>query len=344
MQIPQSRITSRDGVNAVRTFFEHHGCVFQEVGLENDFGKDAYLDLGENGKVTPLCAALQVKSGVSYRTPNGDYSIPVESHAEKWRRSTVPVFGLVYDPDDGLMRWIDITGYLRANPEQDGGSIPVLRDAVLNEGSLRAEFKAALAGYAAGGFGTLMLNLITAGPLQMSAVYDAWALGRFDSKYLLTIRRFIMDIEDEALRRAIWLLSHAGDHPNILYTKHNWIRPEIEQQICPSFKWAPEEVAHMLMAVDPQDWGYHTLGECLDVLFYEDRNITAKLHIAVKLLLEASDIDQATRAATLGMAHARDKRRELVLLIQDYPALMEDEWFHDVAAAVQESGEYSVYG
>lgn len=343
MELGDKRKIGREGVNIARLLFEEWSCVFQEVDLQNDFGKDAYVDIGEAGKVTPLCAALQVKSGVSYRTAAGEYFIPVNKHADVWRRSTIPVFGLVFDPDDRLMRWIDITGYLRANPDQNSGNIPVSRDAILTETSLRAEFRAALAAYAAGGFGTLMLNLLEAGPLQMAAVYDAWALGRFDSKYLLMIRRLIMDIESEALCRAIWLLSHAGDHPNILYTKHNWIRPEIEQEIRPSFRWSPEEVAHMLMAVDPQDWGYHSLGECLDVLFYEDPNIVAKLRIAVKLLLASSDIDHVTRAATLGLAHARDKRRELSLLVEEYPALMKDEWFHDVAAAVQESGSYSIY-
>jgi hypothetical protein len=43
-------------------------------------------------------------------TGEGDYFIPVDDHADDWRNSTVPVFGLVYDPDDHQIRWIDITG------------------------------------------------------------------------------------------------------------------------------------------------------------------------------------------------------------------------------------------
>ena len=30
-------------------FFERHGCVFQEVAQQNDFGKDAYVDIGDDG-------------------------------------------------------------------------------------------------------------------------------------------------------------------------------------------------------------------------------------------------------------------------------------------------------
>ena len=37
------------------------------------------------------------------------------------------------------------------------------------------------------------------------------------------------------------------------------------------------------------------------------------------------------------------KRKELALLRQEHPALTEEEWFQDVSAAVEESGEFSVY-
>ena len=51
-------------------------------------------------------------------------------------------------------------------------------------------------------------------------------------------------------RRAIFLLSHAGSHPNLLYNpdkeKGNWIPPEVEEQLLPTFRWSPEEIASML--------------------------------------------------------------------------------------------------
>jgi hypothetical protein len=335
--------TAKDGVNAVRTFLEHHGCVFQEVAQQNDFGKDGYLDFGEKGVVTFLCAALQIKSGASYRTAKGDYSLPVDTHAENWRKSTVPVFGLVYDPDDALIRWVDITGYLRAHPEQTGGSVPASGRHVLDVLSLRGAFKSALKAHASGGSGTLALNLLSPGPVQTDAVYDAWALSRSDAKYLLIMRRFVMDLEPKALRRAIFLLSHAGSHPNILWTKDNWIPPHVEEQILPSFRWSRDEIARMLRAADYSDWGYGTLGECLDVLFYEDPNIVAELHIAIKLLLKDPEKEHAVRAATLALTHSKDKRKELSALMQEHPALMDEEWFQEVSAAVNESGEFSLY-
>lgn len=324
----------------------HNRCKFQEIDLRNDFGKDVYVDVATNGVVSYLCVALQIKSGTSYRTAKGEYFIPVGKHAESWRLHTIPVFGIVYDPDDTLMRWVDITGYLRAHPRQEGGNIPVSRDTVLTVASLAGEFRDALVSYV-GQFGSIALNLLLAGDLQMDALYDAWALGRFDAKYLLIVRRLIMDLQPEPLRRAIFFLSHAGSHPNIFYNtdkiKGNWIPPHVEEQLLPAFLWAPEEIARMLRAVDYSDWGYGTLGECLDVLFYEDPNIVAKLHIAIKLLLKDPEKEQAVRAATLALTHSKDKRKELLLLTQEHPALMEHEWFQDVSAAVNESGEFSLY-
>jgi hypothetical protein len=346
MNNPPERIMSREGINAAQAFFDRNGSVFHEIPQQHDFGKDGYLDFGERGIITHLCAALQVKSGPSHRKPNGDYFVPVDDHAEDWRNSTVPVFGLVYDPDDRQIRWADATGYLRRNPDQEKGRIPVPRASVLDEISLRTDFKAALTRYAAGGFGGLMLNLLTS-RLQTDAVYDAWALGRFDAKYLLILRRLVMDLEAEPLRRAIFLLSHAGTHPNILWNtdkeKGNWIRPEILAGLVPSFLWSPEEVAKMIRAVDYSDWGYHTLGECLDVLFFEDPNIEAKLHIAVKLLLPDPVEEYAIRAASLALSHSKDQPKRLSLLAQDYPILTTHEWFEGVSAEVAASGHYSIY-
>ncbi|MGH9764156.1 MAG: DUF4365 domain-containing protein [Blastocatellia bacterium] len=337
-------ITSKDGVNAVKAFLEHQGCVFQEVFQQNDYGKDGYVDIGECGDFTFLCAALQIRSGSSHRTRKGNYLIDVKNHATTWRRSTIPVFGLVYDPDDRLIRWVDLTGYLRAHPEQMAGAVPVSGRQILDVTSLRGAFKAAINAYVGDGSGGLALNLLSPGPLQTDAVYDAWALSRSDPKYLLIMRRFIMDLETEALRRAIFLLSHAGSHPNILWTKDNWISQFVEAQILPTFRWAPEEIVRMLQAVDYSEWGYGTLGECLDVLFYADVHIVEKLRIAIRLLLKDDrDTTYAVRAATVALSHVRDKRTELSSLSQSFPVLLEHEWFQAVSEAIKESGKYSLY-
>jgi len=342
VQLSSKRQTAQEGVDAVRNFFHRNNCVFQEIAQQNDFGKDGYVDVGEGGRVTFLCAALQIKSGKSYRTAEGDYFIPVDAHAETWRHSTVPVFGLVYDPDDQEIRWIDITGYLRKHSGVTAGRIPVTKETVLSRATLHGQFKTALQGYSSRGFGALALNLLIAGPLQGDAVYDAWALGRSDSKYLLIIRRFIMDLDGGALRRAIHLLAHAGLHPDILWTPQNWIPPEVSKCVVASYRWSPEEIARMILAIDHGDYGRATLGQSLDVLLYEDPNVLLKLYIAIKLLLDESET-YAVRAATLALTHSLDQRKEVKSLIKAYPALLKHEWFQEIAASITEAGDLSLY-
>lgn len=93
----------------------------------------------------------------------------------------------------------------------------------------------------------------------------------------------------------------------------------------------------MLRAVDHSAYGYGTLGECLGVLLYEDSNVVRKLHIAITLLLKDPDHTQAVRATTLALSHARDQKIELALLVNDFPALIEHEWFRELAAVLEES-------
>lgn len=344
MKNTSERVTGREGINAVQAFFERNLCVFQEVEQQNDFGKDGYVDLGnEDGVVSCLCAALQVKSGASYKSARGGYCIPLDDHAETWRFSTVPVFGIVFDPDEDVLRWVDITGYLRNHPERNHGSVPVSRENILDELSLRGEFRAALAAYTASGLGSLTFNLLASGPRQLDAVFDAWALGRFDARYFLILRRLILDLRSTALIQAVVLLSHAGDHPDIFWTKDNWVPQRVQDAILPSFRWSPEEIVHMLKAVDNEDWGRGTRGQCIDVLFYEDRNVVSKLELAVGLLLEEGEELVAARAAVLSLTHSRDQRQELERLAGQFPVLLEHEWFREVAATVREWGFINMY-
>jgi hypothetical protein len=341
--LPENRRIAREGVNFVQAFFESQDCVFMEVPQQNDFGKDAYVDIGEKSKLTPICIAVQIKSGGSYRTVDGDYFVPVQQHAANWRRSTVPVFGLVYDPADKLVRWVDLTAYLRAHPDSETGRIPISRHAVLTDESLRGDFTQAARTYGDGGSGAVALSLLSAGPMQLDAVFNAWALGRKDAKFLILLRRLILELEPDAVCRAVFLLSHAGSHPDILWDKQsNWIPQVVCDQALPSFRWSPAELAHMIRAVPTEAYGRGTLGQSLDVLLYEDPDIVAALRSAIGLMI-SDDLSSATRAATLALSHSREALSELSRLIGQYPELMKDDWFSEVTAYVMENGRILLY-
>lgn len=343
-RVPSTRAMALEGVNAARTLFESNECIFQEINQQNDFGKDAYVDLTVSGVVTPVCVALQIKAGASYKSVDGDYRLPLGGHADSWRRSTVPVFGLIYDPADCLLRWVDLTSYLRANPEKEDGHVKVPRRAVLDREGLLGEFAAAASKYTLQRTGSIALQLLSGGDQQWEAVFDAFALGRSDPRYLVLLRRLLIELEPRAARQAIFFLSHAAPHPDIFWIKDkNWIPPLVEQRVQESFRWLSEEVAHMLSIVGAEDWGRGTLGQSLDVLLYEDPDVLSKLRAAVTLLLEAGEVDNAVRAVTLVLSHSRDETRELSLLLHAHPELSDDEWFASIAAEVRETGRFNLY-
>lgn len=339
---PKSRRTERKGVNATQSFFESQDCVFLEVSQQNDFGKDAYIDIGLHGEITHLCAALQIKSGTSYRSNDGDYYIPLREHAENWRRSTVPVFGIVYDPEDGLLRWADLTGYLRAHSEQNSGSIKVSKATTLDATSLHKDFSKAISAYARDNGNSIALRLLGDDIQQSLAVLDAWALGRKDAQFLILLRRLIADLGRDAVRQAIHALSHVCHHPDILFTSRNWFPPEIQLVAQRSFRWYPAEVAHMLSAVPSEEYGRGTLGQSLDVLLRQDPDISLHIDDAIGLLL-SEDLSAAMSGAALALSYAHDARDKLRSLVSRYPDLLEEQYFSEVAAVVEEYGYLSLY-
>jgi tetratricopeptide (TPR) repeat protein len=134
----------RAAVNAVRSIFEQHGCIFQEVDGANDYGKDAYVDLTENGLLSGTCAALQIKGGRSFGCATRGYRIPADaSHRHVWRESTIPVMGIVYDPAAVSLHWVNLTEFLRVH-RKESGAIPVPLDNRLQPQTILTDFRTSI--------------------------------------------------------------------------------------------------------------------------------------------------------------------------------------------------------
>jgi hypothetical protein len=343
-KIPASRAVERLGINASQSFFEKCSCVFQEVAQQNDYGKDAYVDIGSELQLSPLCVALQIKSGISYRTANGDYFISIGQHAKVWRESTVPVFGIVYDPDDRLLRWVDLTGYLRLHPLVEQGRVPISHRAVLNESTLNREFRRAVATYGPSGGGSLAMKLLSDQPeVQGEAVLDAWALGRGDARVLLLMRRLLVHLDVEPTRRLIWALSHATPHPDIFWTPHNWIPEDVTRVVQKSFRWSVQEICHLFLAISDEEWGRGTLGQSLHLLLSQDPFLGPSLLSAVSELLQRSELRRAVLVVWIVLASSPDPRGELERLILGEPVLLGDEWLCEIRAGLAEYNEFSIY-
>ena len=109
-----SIVTSKLGVNFVRTVVESAGCIFHQIDQENDLGIDAIIELVKGGVPLNKQFAVQIKSGQSfYNGQSKQCLIPVGTHFNYWSNYPLPVYGIVYVPSIKSAYWINIKNHLK---------------------------------------------------------------------------------------------------------------------------------------------------------------------------------------------------------------------------------------
>ncbi|MBN1226029.1 MAG: DUF4365 domain-containing protein [Deltaproteobacteria bacterium] len=79
-----SIVTSKSGVNFVKTVVESAGCIFHQIDQENDLGIDAIIELVKDGVPLNKQFAAQIKSGqLFYNGQSNQCLIPVGTHYGK---------------------------------------------------------------------------------------------------------------------------------------------------------------------------------------------------------------------------------------------------------------------
>ncbi len=313
MKIQKNRKVEREAVNAAREFFESNNCFFQEVNLQNDYGKDAYIDLVEGEDLTGLCIAVQIKGGVSYRR-SGGYGIPLDKdHARVWRQSSIPVAGLVYDPDDQKLRWCNITSFLEHVDRSLPSYIPVDSKDVLCLESLRGKFRSCFHScHAQRVIGPALLRLTADNESERcTALLDCFALGRSDLRVLILIRHLLGVFKGEDLRVAIYVLAHATAHPDIFWTKDNWIPETVCTNVRPYLQWSEAEIARLMKSASWEEWQRGCPGQDIYSLLSQDPQIATKMgEVAIRALKDGDD-DLAWSAMYLVIYWARREGVEM---------------------------------
>lgn len=114
----RTNITSKTGLNFVRTVVEDAGSLFHKIEQENDLGIDALIEFVRNSQPLGKQIAVQVKSGKSYfNSKDEECLIPIENHRDYWSRYPLPVIGIAYIPDLKRAHWVDIKPYLKRFPQ-----------------------------------------------------------------------------------------------------------------------------------------------------------------------------------------------------------------------------------
>jgi len=281
-RLRSTRATERAGVREVTDFFETHNFVVQPVHGENDFGKDLYVDLTRDvdaageAEITGITCAVQVKAGPSYRTASG-YQIPIDQHLHCWRDSTVPVIGVVHDPERNVLVWGNLTEHLRTR-EDDLKNVPIPGSSVLNQAALpRLESSIRQTSV---GLHPLVQLWSTNDRDARQAVWDCMAFGRRDARVFKGLRASIPLISAEVLPAIARVLSSLTSHPDRYWSAHNWIEDSVRVPVRETFRWTPSE-AILLTRAAQGEWERGTVGQDVTLLFGDDPDIHNVLKVAI---------------------------------------------------------------
>lgn len=166
---------------------------------------------------------------------------------------------------------------------------------------------------------------------------------------MILLRRALPGLMGESLARAIWLLSHATNHPDISWTKRNWIPRAIEEQVRAALRWSTSEVYSLVTAVESRardgepGWERGGLGECLWHLLAPDPDLRRLAREAVGLTLEAGDLDAAFRLLVIAQYVADDPAQEADEVLRRHPDLLAHELTASLTEELLRSGEVPVY-
>jgi|GEM_PF-678430 len=109
--------TELQGVRYVQGIVEDNYSMFQSFEIKNDRGNDCYIEFVKDGIPTNYAVLAQIKSGPTHKDGKG-YKIPADkAHLIYWSRPLYLSIGIVYDIETKKAFWVDISAYLKANPQ-----------------------------------------------------------------------------------------------------------------------------------------------------------------------------------------------------------------------------------
>ena len=245
-------VGERGSVNAVRALLEAHGHVVDEVDGRSDYGRDLIVDVTENGEVTGAVVGVQVKGSRRF-VRKGDWELPVSAKDRRyWAESSVPVVGILWNPENGEMRWTNLTEHARHDPrasawrptwlaasydEPYNPRIAFLPECqVLNDSSIPRLIGQARAFVRLSSSLSLLGLLDSDDECRLSSVITCWVIGHTDHRALLLLRRMLPSLSGEPFSEALMILSLLTGGSSSSFTD------EIKRQVLPTFRWSAQEI------------------------------------------------------------------------------------------------------
>lgn len=314
--------------------------MFVEVPGQSDFGKDGYVDIATGvGAVTGACFAVQIKGGRSYRRGDGYRIDGTEANRRLWASSTLPVLGIVWDPDEERLAWLDLTAVLNDAGVNAELHVPAVQH--LGDESAIRRFRKYVGSTAHRAASVLDLASRDV-DMQLAAVAASYHIGRTDGRALILLRRLMFSLERAAQRSAVWALASAIPHPDIFGSAEGSPDPAAEALLEPTLRWSVVEVVDLLGLMD-EEGGFDVQDELrpifvglIDALVVRVGERVQQGERADKPLLVLLDEDANSAPLTKLPQYAatlRSRDVQLVTIFQDYGQVVR-RWGRDNARSI----------
>ena len=343
MGITDSWVAGREAVLAFERFCLDQRWVFHEVPGHADFGKDGYVDLAEaSGAITGGCFSVQIKGGRSRRRAGGYRIDGSDNNRRQWAASTLPVIGIVWDPERSRLHWMDLSETLSSKGLGADLLVPEAQH-LDGEHEIR-RFKKYLSSVAHRQASTL--DLVSADDdLQLAGVAGAYYVGRTDGRALVLLRRLLFTMGEAARRSAVWALACAVPHADIFHTFEGSPDAEACRVLEPSLRWTVDEIVELLALVDEEqgiDRG--TFGQHVYHLLVMDPSHASKTADAAVTAARRGRETAATWALVLAIYWAgEDGNAEFRRLLAAEPALAETWAAEQIGQSLRDFGYVSLF-
>jgi len=343
MGVTDSWVAGREAVLAFERFCLDQRWVFHEVPGHADFGKDGYVDLVEaSGAVTGGCFSVQIKGGRSRRRAGGYRLDASENNRRQWAASTLPVIGIVWDPNRSRLHWTDLSATLSTEGQKADLLVPETQH--LNGEPEVRRFKKYLSSVAHRQASTL--DLVSADDdLQLAGVDAAYYVGRTDGRALVLLRRLLFTIGVEARRSAVWALACAVPHADIFHTFDGSPDSDACRLLEPTLRWTVDEIVGLLELIDDEqgiDRG--TFGQHVFHLLVMDPSHASKTADAAVAAARQGRDTAATWALVLAIYWAgEDGDAEFRRLLAAEPTLAETWAAEQIEQSLRDFGYVSLF-
>lgn len=352
----KTKSISREGINYLRAIVEGNNCIFQEIELENDVGNDAYIEFIVNEESTSFCIAVQVKSGTSSKRKKY-YSLKSDKdHFEYWNNHNLPICGIVFDTQNQVAVWVDITHYLEENTEKIKSgpySIPIQHNSILNRDNFM-EFVDYYLKYqdVYKNDSNFCKSLDYFASLNNEMLMYDGAKSLFFNHRNRNITWFVLincysTVDYKLLFDLTLILCHVPGHGDIWWSDKNIINDTVrtyaKQLIQNMFK--KNEVTRLLSVVDENGFGRGTIGQCVESII---SIIPDKTEILKEITFDYTiDEDKRIEALILLLYYISENKTICEEILNEYlhknPHSIHKEIVYLFIEQLNEYGEINIY-